>query len=114
MHLCGATIAKRNSSSHRIRDSRVKSVCCPASSLPNPRDQTKATLPERVLHYMRCPAAEQVVEGGEPVAIPNQEGRLTTPSTVAFLKGGDVLIGEAARRYASLVRGERKRRPAVS
>ena len=55
-----------------------------------------------LLQCMDCPAAVQVIEGGEPVAIPNQEGRLTTPSTVAFLKGGDVLIGDAARRYADM------------
>jgi hypothetical protein len=39
-----------------------------------------------------------VIEAGEPVAIPNQEGKLTTPSVVAFLDDGSVLIGDTAKR----------------
>src|SRR2546427_8054656 len=40
------------------------------------------------------------VEGGEPVVIPNAEGGRTTPSVVAFSKGGEVLVGEVAKRQA--------------
>lgn len=43
-----------------------------------------------------------LVEGGEPVVVPNQEGALTTPSVVAFTAGGDVLVGAAAKRQAAL------------
>ncbi|MEV0532858.1 molecular chaperone DnaK [Kitasatospora sp. NPDC050463] len=41
-----------------------------------------------------------VLEGGEPTVIPNAEGARTTPSVVAFAKGGDVLVGEVAKRQA--------------
>ncbi len=42
-----------------------------------------------------------VLEAGEPVVIPNSEGARTTPSVVAFAKdGGDVLVGEVAKRQA--------------
>jgi len=41
-----------------------------------------------------------VLEAGEPVVVPNSEGARTTPSVVAFSKGGDVLVGEVAKRQA--------------
>ena len=41
-----------------------------------------------------------VLEGGEPVVIPNTEGSRTTPSVVAFAKDGEVLVGEPAKRQA--------------
>ena len=41
-----------------------------------------------------------VLEGGEPTVIPNAEGSRTTPSVVAFAKGGEVLVGEVAKRQA--------------
>jgi molecular chaperone DnaK len=41
-----------------------------------------------------------VLEGGQPTVIPNAEGNRTTPSVVAFSKGGDVLVGEVAKRQA--------------
>ena len=40
------------------------------------------------------------MEGGEPVVIPNSEGARTTPSVVAFSKGGERLVGQAAKRQA--------------
>ena len=41
-----------------------------------------------------------VMEGNEPVVIPNQEGSRTTPSVVAFTKDGEVLAGQIAKRQA--------------
>src|SRR3989339_1034310 len=41
-----------------------------------------------------------VMEGGEPVVIPNAEGMRTTPSVVAFTKNGERLVGQAAKRQA--------------
>jgi len=41
-----------------------------------------------------------VLEGGEPVVIPNAEGARTTPSVVAFSKNGEILVGEVAKRQA--------------
>ncbi|QEK12369.1 molecular chaperone DnaK [Crassaminicella thermophila] len=41
-----------------------------------------------------------VLEGGEPVVIPNAEGNRTTPSVVAFTKNGERLVGETAKRQA--------------
>src|SRR3989441_602707 len=42
-----------------------------------------------------------VMEGGEPVVIANQEGGRTTPSVVAFTKGGERLVGQVAKRQAT-------------
>lgn len=41
-----------------------------------------------------------VMEGGEPVVIPNAEGARTTPSVVAFSKTGERMVGQVARRQA--------------
>lgn len=41
-----------------------------------------------------------VMEGGEPVVIPNPEGSRTTPSVVAFSKTGERLVGQVAKRQA--------------
>ena len=41
-----------------------------------------------------------VMEGGEPQVIANAEGARTTPSVVAWSKGGEVLVGEVAKRQA--------------
>lgn len=41
-----------------------------------------------------------VMEGGEPVVIPNAEGDRTTPSIVAFSKNGERLVGQIAKRQA--------------
>ncbi len=41
-----------------------------------------------------------VMEGGEPVVIPNAEGARTTPSIVAFTKTGERIVGQAAKRQA--------------
>ena len=41
-----------------------------------------------------------VMEGGEPVVIPNAEGNRTTPSVVAFSKNGERLVGQIAKRQA--------------
>jgi molecular chaperone DnaK len=41
-----------------------------------------------------------VMEGGEPVVIPNPEGNRTTPSVVGFSKTGERLVGQVAKRQA--------------
>ena len=41
-----------------------------------------------------------VLEGGEPVVVPNTEGSRTTPSVVGFAKNGEILVGEVAKRQA--------------
>ena len=41
-----------------------------------------------------------VMEGNEPVVIPNDEGRRTTPSIVAFLENGERKVGDSAKRQA--------------
>src|SRR6266571_4243453 len=41
-----------------------------------------------------------VMQGGEPVVIPNQEGARTTPSVVAITKTGERLVGQVAKRQA--------------
>ncbi len=41
-----------------------------------------------------------VMEGNEPVVIPNSEGGRTTPSVVAFAKNGERLVGQPAKRQA--------------
>ncbi|ANO48542.1 molecular chaperone DnaK [Flavobacterium columnare] len=41
-----------------------------------------------------------VMEGGEPVVIANAEGRRTTPSVIAFVEGGEIKVGDAAKRQA--------------
>src|SRR5688500_8159834 len=43
-----------------------------------------------------------VMEGGDPVVIPNAEGSRLTPSVVAFTKTGERLVGELAKRQAVL------------
>src|SRR5881409_2917350 len=45
-------------------------------------------------------SAVAYMEGGEPVVIANQEGGRTTPSVVAFTKGGERLVGQVAKRQA--------------
>jgi len=41
-----------------------------------------------------------VMEGNEPVVIPNAEGKRTTPSIVAFVEGGERKVGDPAKRQA--------------
>jgi molecular chaperone DnaK len=41
-----------------------------------------------------------VMEGGQAVVIPNQEGGRTTPSVIGFTKGGERLVGQVAKRQA--------------
>ena len=43
----------------------------------------------------------QVIEGGEPVIVSNQDGQPTTPSVVAFRADGTVLVGAQAKRQAA-------------
>lgn len=41
-----------------------------------------------------------VLEGGDPIVIPNSEGGRTTPSVVGFTKDGERLVGQIAKRQA--------------
>src|SRR5210317_1688477 len=41
-----------------------------------------------------------VMEGSEPVVIPNSEGKRTTPSIVAFIENGERKVGDPAKRQA--------------
>ena len=41
-----------------------------------------------------------VMEGNEPVVIPNSEGKRTTPSIVGFVEGGERKVGDPAKRQA--------------
>jgi molecular chaperone DnaK len=41
-----------------------------------------------------------VMEGNEPVVIPNSEGKRTTPSIIAFIEGGERKVGDPAKRQA--------------
>ncbi len=41
-----------------------------------------------------------VMEGNEPVVIPNSEGKRTTPSIVAFVENGERKVGDPAKRQA--------------
>ena len=41
-----------------------------------------------------------VMEGGEPVVIANSEGKRTTPSVIAFVEGGEIKVGDPAKRQA--------------
>jgi molecular chaperone DnaK len=40
------------------------------------------------------------MEGNEPVVIPNSEGKRTTPSVIAFVEGGEIKVGDPAKRQA--------------
>jgi molecular chaperone DnaK len=41
-----------------------------------------------------------VMEGNEPTVIPNSEGKRTTPSVIAFVEGGEIKVGDPAKRQA--------------
>ncbi len=41
-----------------------------------------------------------VMEGQEAVVIPNSEGKRTTPSIIAFVEGGEIKVGDPAKRQA--------------
>lgn len=41
-----------------------------------------------------------VMEGSEPAVIPNAEGKRTTPSVIAFVEGGEIKVGDPAKRQA--------------
>lgn len=45
-------------------------------------------------------SAVAVMEGNEPVVIPNSEGKRTTPSIVAFVENGERKVGDPAKRQA--------------
>ena len=47
-----------------------------------------------------------VMEGGQPVVIPNQEGGRTTPSVVGFAKSGERLVGQCGQASSGYERGK--------
>ena len=64
----------------------------PSGDSPCPRPSVSTSAPPT--------RSSAVLEGGDPVVIPNAEGSRTTPSVVAFAKNGEVLVGEVAKRQA--------------
>ena len=44
-----------------------------------------------------------VMEGNEAVVIPNAEGKRTTPSIIAFVEGGEIKVGDPAKRQVRTV-----------
>ena len=54
-------------------------------------------------------SAMAVIEGGEPVIVPNAEGGRTTPSVIAINKAGERLVGQVAKRLV-VTNPERGRR----
>lgn len=45
-------------------------------------------------------SAVSIMENGQPIIIPNAEGKRTTPSIIAFMENGEVKVGDAAKRQA--------------
>src|ERR1043166_3474029 len=80
--------------------------CLPSAT----RDPTPASHPYQELRVMAekiigidlgtTNSVVAVMEGGDPVVIPNAEGGRTTPSVVAFTKDGERLVGQVAKRQA--------------
>lgn len=50
-------------------------------------------------------SAVAVCKNGKTEVVPQLEGRLTTPSVVSYLEGGEVVVGRLARRSAAKQRG---------
>ena len=46
-------------------------------------------------------SAVSVLEEGKPVIVPNEQGKLITPSVVAFLEEGEIEVGQKARKLAT-------------
>ena len=85
-----------------------------------PHDRTRQILNEAGIFYGKSPGRKElekmgkiigidlgttnsvvsVMEGGDPVVIPNEEGGRTTPSVVGFTKDGERLVGQVAKRQA--------------
>src|SRR6059058_4878820 len=73
----------------------------PISDTQNPRHTGEAPMPKAVgIDLGTTNSVVSVLEAGDPIVIPNAEGSRTTPSVVAFSKGGEVLVGEVAKRQA--------------
>ncbi len=66
-----------------------------------PTKKGRSTMPKAVgIDLGTTNSVVSVLEGGDPVVVPNEEGSRTTPSVVAFNKAGEVLVGEVAKRQA--------------
>ncbi|MDX1980866.1 MAG: molecular chaperone DnaK [Bryobacteraceae bacterium] len=70
--------------------------------LGRPRNQAKESNMSKIIgiDLGTTNSVVAVMEGGQPVVIPNQEGGRTTPSVVGFTKGGERLVGQVAKRQS--------------
>src|SRR6476660_1562185 len=76
-------------------------IACSAEALVRPETRSTTTMAKAVgIDLGTTNSVVSVLEGGDPVVIPNAEGARTTPSVVAFSKTGEVLVGEVAKRQA--------------
>src|SRR5882724_8002671 len=74
------------------KNNRQKWLC-------NNKEYEEATVPKVIgIDLGTTNSCVAVMEGGEPVVIPNAEGSRTTPSIVAINKSGERLVGEVAKR----------------
>src|SRR5436853_7859912 len=68
----------------------------------DPLNQANTTMADKVIgiDLGTTNSVVAVMEGGDPVVIPNAEGGRTTPSVVGFTKDGERLVGQVAKRQA--------------
>src|SRR5437899_8101090 len=85
---------------------RIRARCLPLAtagtgSASNPYQELKV-MAEKIIgiDLGTTNSVVAVMEGGDPVVIPNAEGGRTTPSVVAFTKDGERLVGQVAKRQA--------------
>src|SRR3989442_5558643 len=83
---------------------RIRARCLPSATrsnwpASNPYQELKV-MAEKIIgiDLGTTNSVVAVMEGGDPVVIPNAEGGRTTPSVVAFTKDGERLVGQVAKR----------------
>src|SRR5229473_3095968 len=74
----------------------------PATSAHHPHAKEHVVMAEKIIgiELGTTNSVVAVMEGGDPVVIPNAEGGRVTPSVVAFTKDGERLVGQVAKRQA--------------
>src|SRR5260370_15672202 len=74
----------------------------PATSAHHPHAKEHVVMAEKIIgiDLGTTNSVVAVMEGGDPVVIPNAEGGRVTPSVVAFTKDGERLVGQVAKRQA--------------